>query len=283
MDNGPGFSSRKLDVWAKSLSSKGVMFLGLGLKCLQHFMRHGAEQGGAGNDILYQSLTQNFNSERKAPTRSISRAQQKLLGQLSGRVFEDRNDNGHWDEGEPGIPGIALNLKGNVKSQADANGQFSFSAIALGDYRVRLITNTLPIALTTLTPTEVPLEVGAGQKLTLDFPVMKTGNIQGVVFRDDNRNGQRDANEAPISEAIVHIQDSDIIACTDEQGRFTLSGLPPRHWKISVDTQTRGDDLAATNSAPIEVAVPSNGEVQGIRLGLAPVQKAVVNTFQEGV
>jgi uncharacterized repeat protein (TIGR01451 family) len=37
---------------------------------------------------------------------------------LQGRVYVDLNGNGQWDEGEPGIPGVKVQLSGNVKVEA---------------------------------------------------------------------------------------------------------------------------------------------------------------------
>lgn len=139
----------------------------------------------------------------------------------------------------------------------------------------------MPIAFFTVTPTEVSLEVGAGQAQTLGFSVIKTGEIEGVVFRNDNRNGRQDAGEAAFCEARVQVENSEIIAFSEDQGRFSLAKLPPRRWKTAVNTEPRGDGVAATNSATVEVLVCASGTASGVQLGLAPVQKVVINTFQK--
>lgn len=63
-------------------------------------------------------------------------------GSISGAVFDDVNGNANADPGEAAIAGAAIGLDRNGDGAADvtvvtdANGQFSFSGLVAGDYRV---------------------------------------------------------------------------------------------------------------------------------------------------
>lgn len=50
-------------------------------------------------------------------------------GGVEGRVFLDRNRNGQFDPGEPGIPGVAVVLDGEEKTVTDNRGYFRLSRL----------------------------------------------------------------------------------------------------------------------------------------------------------
>lgn len=69
-------------------------------------------------------------------------------GRIEGSHFDDLNGNGLWDPGEPGLPGITtfldLNSNGRLdpgepSTVSDANGNFRFSNLSPGTYRVTAI------------------------------------------------------------------------------------------------------------------------------------------------
>ena len=60
---------------------------------------------------------------------------------ITGMVFDDRNHNGVWDSGEPGISNVYLTLFNAasgacVQTFTDASGVYSFSVAAAGTYRI---------------------------------------------------------------------------------------------------------------------------------------------------
>src|SRR5262245_60100914 len=62
---------------------------------------------------------------------------------VGNTVWNDANNNGLLDNGETGIAGVSvqlINAAGNVVQQAitNASGQYTFTGLAAGDYRVRL-------------------------------------------------------------------------------------------------------------------------------------------------
>src|SRR5690606_1647524 len=55
-------------------------------------------------------------------------------GSIEGRVFLDRNRNGRFDPGEPGIRRISVSLDGEVKAVTDDHGYFRLSRLKKGEY-----------------------------------------------------------------------------------------------------------------------------------------------------
>ena len=56
-------------------------------------------------------------------------------------MFADNNNNGQQDNGEPGIGGVTVKLQdtnGNTLQQmtTDGNGNYSFTGLATGNYKV---------------------------------------------------------------------------------------------------------------------------------------------------
>jgi len=226
---------------------------------------------------LYIGYSHRFS--KGSARQTLSPQERRQLGKVAGRVFEDSNGNGKWESGEPGVPDVMINTSSGARQRTDAGGRFSMADVRPGRYQFALETKTLPIEYTVLHPGEVPLLVAAGKSAVLDIPVVRTGQAQGIVFYDANRNGLHDEGERGIANAIVKITGSDIISFTDPQGRFTLHDLAPGKWRITVDMSTVGENMESTGAGVAEVSVAPKGVANGVAMGVAPVQKPVVETF----
>jgi len=74
--------------------------------------------------------------------------QVNCTGSIGDFVWQDTNQNGIQDAGEPGIPGVTVNLfKSGVKiasTVTDQNGFYQFSGLCAGDYTVSVDQTTVP-------------------------------------------------------------------------------------------------------------------------------------------
>jgi len=121
------------------------------------------------------------------------------LGSIGDFVWLDLDRDGLQDAGEPGIPGVTVNLyTGELIGQTvtDANGMYLFSDVCAGEYIVDVDQTTVPAGLThtvcsnqagvgdnsNCSPSPVVLPTDNSSDLTIDFgyiaaPVIKTALI----------------------------------------------------------------------------------------------------------
>jgi hypothetical protein len=230
-------------------------------------------------DLLQFRLSRRFNIGRSRGGTRRTIEQRKQLGRIVGRVFDDRNNNGQWDAGEPPVPNVAVALREELQQRSDRIGNYGFIDLTPKIYKVSLVTKTLPIEYSILAPSEVPAPVAADKTTNVDFPAVRTGEIRGIVFLDENRNAVRDSGENVVSNAVVQAEGSEVISFSNERGEFALCNLAPRAWKVSVDTQYIGEDYAMTGESAVGVSVPPGGIVQSVMLGIAPQQREIVSSF----
>ncbi|MFO0954774.1 MAG: SdrD B-like domain-containing protein, partial [Isosphaeraceae bacterium] len=173
-------------------------------------------------------------------------------GGLAGSVFEDLNNNGRHDPGEPGIPGVTVVLTGVDSNVAGVSrtaitgtdGSYRFDGLAPGTYR---LTETQPagwldgrdsagnaggtvgndrIDGITLTPGVQATGYGFGE--------VKPGSIGGSVFLDSNRDRVRQPDEYGIAHIRVTLtgvddlgQSVNVTATTNDEGNYRFDGLRP--------------------------------------------------------
>jgi len=94
---------------------------------------------------------------------------------IIGRVFNDRNQNGELDPGEPGVSGatLLLLLNGSVPSGqqvSNADGSYAFADLAPGFYLLR---ETAPLGYTYTTSRVWSGVVAAGQTTVVNFGLYK--------------------------------------------------------------------------------------------------------------
>jgi hypothetical protein len=94
------------------------------------------------------------------------------LNAIRGRVYIDRNGNGHFDAGE-GVPNAVVALDGAVTATT-ATGSYAFYNQPPGRYTIRLDVQRLPKGLAPASPADLPVELTGDQPVTgVDFQVEK--------------------------------------------------------------------------------------------------------------
>jgi subtilisin-like proprotein convertase family protein len=164
--------------------------------------------------------------------------------QLYGQVFEDWNNNGLNDTGEPPIAGqtIWLDLNnsgtlnaGDASTTSNAQGSYSFSGITPGA-TVLHITPSANMQISTPSGGSKNLVLGANDaNARLDLGLYEVQAIYGHAFNDNNRDGIRNSGEL---------------------------GLP--NWQVYVDANQNGVyDVGSPQiySSTAQVAIPDNDAV----------------------
>ncbi|MCA9296123.1 MAG: choice-of-anchor E domain-containing protein, partial [Phycisphaerales bacterium] len=173
-----------------------------------------------------------------------------LNGMIGDFVWSDTNGNGIQDGGEPGIPGVTVNLldAGMVQiatTMTDGLGAYLFSGLDAGSYTVQFV-NPSPATLVespALQGGDTALDsncVGGLAAVTLATPnstdltidcglVPLAGQIGDFVWSDTNGNGIQDGGELGIPGVTVNLLDAGMVqiatTMTDGAGAYLFSGL----------------------------------------------------------
>lgn len=179
-----------------------------------------------------------FSSKRAERAVYGSLAEVNSYGVVSGRVYQDVNLNGRFD---PGVDQPQANAKVRVDGSryvvSDANGNYRIESVAKGDHSVYLDLLSVRADLTLLDHTQQLIALDSGRDVIVDFRVVRTGRISGVVWLDLNENGELDETEQPLVDVRV-VTGSGRDTLTDDKGYFMIGDLPPGEHILLLDEKT---------------------------------------------
>jgi len=178
-----------------------------------------------------------------------------------GRVYQDINLNGRFD---PGIDLPQANVKvrvdGNRYVVSDSSGNFRVDSILKGEHSVYLDLLSVRADLTLLDGAEQQISLESKRDSIVDFRLVRTGRVSGVVWLDTNENGQLDKDEQPLSDVRV-VTGSGRDTLTDSNGYFLIGDLPPGEHVILLDQKTLPEQKkSATGPSTIKILAGSETE-----------------------
>jgi len=196
-------------------------------------------------------------------------------GKVCGSVFLDQNGNGQQDNGEMGTRGIVVSIldsNGDTKrGRTDASGSYCVNNIAVGNATVTVRESTLPQnAVLTVGNNPSNLNVRANQNnnagtdgyVLPQAPAPKTGKVCGVVFLDDNGNGQQDNGETGTRGIVVSVLDSNgdtKRARTRASGSYCINNVAVGNATVTVRESTLPNNASLTvGDNPSSVTVVGN-------------------------
>ncbi|RLC11727.1 MAG: hypothetical protein DRI57_18540, partial [Deltaproteobacteria bacterium] len=163
---------------------------------------------------------------------------------IGGQVWTDSDEDGESDGNEEGVSGVSVTLldeDGNVlaETETDENGDYQFTELEPGDYRVEVDSTTLADDLEPFsdpddeTGSATELENQTEDNLDLDFGYHPLrASLGDTVWNDLDRNGLQDADEPGLPGVTVNLLDRTteaVIATTttDASGNYQFTGLAP--------------------------------------------------------
>lgn len=162
---------------------------------------------------------------------------------VSGHVFDDLDNDGARDPGEPGVEGVRLTL-GPAEIRTDRDGAFEIHGEAFRGFPLKLDAGSLADGMIRPPGQALPSRGDIG------IPVVRT--VRGVLslYLDANGNGARDPDEQPAAGTQVTLTDArgrDRVQVTDRDGRLRLSALPLGSYRaVAVVPAGRRNDPART-------------------------------------
>ena len=191
---------------------------------------------------------------------------------IRGEKFVDVNGNGVLDTNEPGQAGVTIQLinatTGAVlqSTVTNSSGNFSFTGLAPGSYRVREVTPAGTVQ-TTANPADILATSGVNVS-GVNFGNFQLISISGEKFLDANSNGVLDANEHGVAGVTILLENAATGAVlqttvTDSNGNFTFVVLPGAY-RVREVTPTGS---VQTTANPADIQATSGVNVSGLNFG----------------
>jgi hypothetical protein len=197
---------------------------------------------------------------------------------IEGTSFRDGDGDRLRQASEPGVPGIAMELRAPTgqlvaSTQTDASGNFLFTRVPAGAYELSQI---LPDGLAQTLPggdgtAGITLQNGLGAAGLLFGSQEATGSISGAVFDDRNSNGAREAGEIGVAGIAISLNDPYGLlhrTVTDASGVFSFTSLPAGQFTVFATVPAGSFETAPAGASSILVTLESGGSAEGLLFGL---------------
>jgi hypothetical protein len=176
-------------------------------------------------------------------------------GSVYGRVYQDVNLNGRFD---PSVDQPQANVRVRVDGSryvvSDASGNFRVETVARGEHTVYLDLLSVRADLTLLDDVQQLITMDSSRDMIVNFRVVRTGRISGLVWLDINENGRLDDTERPLPDVRV-VTGSGRDTLTGANGYFIIGDLPPGEHILLLDEKTIPDQTrSVAGSQNVRVA-----------------------------
>ncbi|HET7287331.1 MAG TPA: SdrD B-like domain-containing protein, partial [Pyrinomonadaceae bacterium] len=210
-----------------------------------------------------------FSSKRAERAMNGPLADLNSYASVYGRVYQDVNLNGRFDQGiDQPQANARVRVDGNRYVVSDELGNFRIDSVTRGEHAVYLDLLSVRADLTLLDQTLQQITIESTRDVIVDFRVVRTGRITGIVWLDTNENGRLDESEQPLADVRV-VTGSGRDTLTDEKGYFIIGDLPPGEHIILLDEKTIPEQTrSVAGSQTIKV---SAGNETSTSLPVAPL------------
>lgn len=175
----------------------------------------------------------------------------KPVPKISGSKYEDRNANGAWDGGEPGLGGWTMQLRNGgggvvATTTTDGSGFYRFFLDGLGPdtYTVTEVLQPGWTQRQTPGPIGVGFGIGDPEFGGNNFGNFRTGTVSGEKYEDLNANGSRQVGEPDLSGWQVHLHGTDGYGnavddhrTTNANGDYSFGSVVPGNYTVTEDPQ----------------------------------------------
>ena len=134
----------------------------------------------------------------------------------------------------------------------------AFVNVPSGAQQVRLDLNALPVDFDAPAGTDVALEISRGETRHVTFGLLPLGTIRGQVIEDVNRNGELDAADRPVDNAVVILdggQRSELV----RKGQFRFDAVRAGDHRVELlkDSLPDGSTIVGVSERAAAVVCPT--------------------------
>lgn len=208
--------------------------------------------------------TRRSESSINAPVAELS-----SYGAFYGRVYQDINLNGQFD---PGLDKPQANVKVRVDGSryvvSDESGRYRVDSVRTGEHEINLDLLSVRADLTLLDGAQQAASLLQGRDTIVDFRLVRTGRITGLVWLDLNGNNHLDDGEQPLAGVRV-LTGSSRDTLTDDNGVFLIGDLPPGEHVILIDEKTLPEKTVSA-SGTLTAKVLAGSETGNLNFPITP-------------
>ncbi|HLG14241.1 MAG TPA: AMIN domain-containing protein [Blastocatellia bacterium] len=222
-------------------------------------------QTPSGPQVLVQFRGPIIVNRKAEVTSTAALAEIRSYGAFYGKVYQDINMNGRYDPGvDQAQSGVQVRVDGSYFSVSDRNGDFRVENVKAGEHTVYLDLLSVRADLTLLDSPQQTAMLIPGRDSIVDFRLVRTGRIRGLVWLDGDGNGRLDDGEQLLPDVRV-LTGSGRDTLTDAQGEFVLGDLPPGEHVVLVDEKTLPDGTKSANGS-LRVIVKAASETNNVSI-----------------
>jgi SdrD B-like protein/carbohydrate binding protein with CBM6 domain len=238
---------------------------------------HQTKPSGTGGYALTLAAGQTVTGRDFGSTKAVPTA-----GSIGGSFFNDLDADGSRDTGEPALPGWRVFIDadkdgvfdtGEKTALTDPAGNYKFTSLAAGTYRVRDVVQS---GFRAVNPSKGYHDVtlAAGQNLTRNFANTQKALISGNVYNDLNGGGGKNSGEPNLAGWRVYLDaDNDGVfdsteknVLTDASGNYKFATLAPGAYRVRV-VALSGWRWSQPSSGSYSLTLSSGGAATGKNFG----------------
>jgi hypothetical protein len=214
--------------------------------------------------------------KRRAAERAAASSVKELsrYGSFSGRVYQDADDDGRFDPRvDRAQAGVKVRVDGNRYVVTDEGGRYRVEEVRAGEHNVYIDLLSVRADLTLLDGPQQSATLQPGRDAIVDFRLVRTGRVGGVVWFDRNENGRLDEGEQPLADVRV-VMGNGRDTLTDANGAFVVGDLPPGEYVMLLDEKTLPERTRSA-AGSLAVKVVAGGETGGLKFAVVALPPEV--------
>jgi hypothetical protein len=226
-------------------------------------------QGQSGPQVLVSLRGPLMRARRAEAAASAPVSEFNSYGAYYGRVYQDVNQNGRFDAGvDKPQANVKVRVDGSRYVVSDEDGRYRIDSVHVGEHQVQLDLLSVRADLTLLDEAQQSATLERGRDSIVDFRLVRTGRITGVVWQDLNGNNLLDEGEQALADVRV-VTGSGRDTLTDVNGVFVIGDLPPGEHAVLIDEKTLPEKTVSI-AGTLSVKVLAGSETAGINFPITP-------------